>query len=175
MQPIQSEDYHVPFMPRMSLRVPVGPAEVTLAEATINVYRIRYLRPSDVAKCAKVADEVGFDMRRAVYQIEEGFRSEAGPKTFVCQSGDVIAGFASVRESWMMPKTAEIIWVGVKPKHQGEGIGQALVEHCIKLAASYGSHDVMLCTYRPGWFEHNFDFKSIDAGPFGVVMRRNLK
>jgi amino-acid N-acetyltransferase len=58
------------------------------------------------------------------------------------------------------PTLAEILSVAVLPKFQGQGIGNQLVESCIKRASANGIKCLWLATVKPAYFAR-FGFKPI--------------
>ena len=170
---ILSRDYHLPVMPRMSVRDEFDPNDTC---ELVDTHYLRYLRPSDMEDIRRVAESCWDEAMATtlVHQAQEMF-SRKDVAIFVIQKGskDVI-GFTGIRHSWVMPHTAEMIGVTVMPEHQGKGFGGILTRARLELAKELGMEYVMVSTIVPGFFKE-FGFEEIDIHGEWVLMRKVLK
>ena len=140
-----------------------------------DVWTLHYAAPKHISQCTQLAAQFwpNDDTGRYRDQIGEMFRSKNGPKFFVITSGDKLAGFAGLRESWIMPKTFELIGINVSREHQHEGFGRVLTEVRLELIKAIGGSYVILSTIRP-WFFERFGFEAVDKDDRWTIMRKTL-
>ncbi len=60
---------------------------------------------------------------------------------------------------------AEVIALAVSPRAQGQGVGQAIVEHLLQRAAELGFPEVFALTRVPGFF-HRLGFTTVEKSRF---------
>lgn len=93
-------------------------------------------------------------LARPLSEIYENIRDY-----FVVRDGERIIACAALHVMWS--DLAEIKSVAVAEPSQRQGIGQQLIDSCLKEAARLGMPTVFCLTYKPGFFE-KFGFTQID-------------
>jgi len=114
-------------------------------------------RISDVPQIHKLINEFasrGEMLARPLSEIYENIRD-----FFVIRKGKTIIGCAALHV--MRSDLAEIKSVAVHEEQQRQGVGNVLIEACLKEAGEIGIADVFCFTYKPGFFE-KFGLKAVD-------------
>jgi len=78
---------------------------------------------------------------------------------FVARQGEQVIACAALHVSWS--DLAEIRSVAVDKENQRQGIGDQLIEACLKETKEFGIPTVFCLTYKPAFFE-KFGFSQID-------------
>ena len=118
---------------------------------------IEKARISDVAQMHELInyfadkDEM---LARSLSEIYENIRDY-----FVVRQGERVIACASLHVMWS--DLAEIKSVAVAEGSQGQGIGDQLVETCLKEAKELGMPTVFCLTYKPAFFER-LGFSQLD-------------
>ncbi len=98
--------------------------------------------------------ERGEMLARSLSEIYEDIRD-----FFVARDGERVIACAALHVAWA--DLAEIKSVAVALEFQKKGIGDQIVNACIKEAREIGIPTVFCLTYQPGFFE-KFGFKRVD-------------
>ena len=93
-------------------------------------------------------------LARSLSEIYENIRDY-----FVVRQGERVIACASLHVMWS--DLAEIKSVAVAEGSQGQGIGDQLVETCLKEAKELGMPTVFCLTYKPAFFER-LGFSQLD-------------
>jgi amino-acid N-acetyltransferase len=93
-------------------------------------------------------------LARSLSEIYENIRDY-----FVVREGGRVIACAALRVSWA--DLAEIKSVAVAEESQRQGIGDRLIEVCLKEAKELGISTVFCLTYKPAFFKR-FGFSQID-------------
>ena len=93
-------------------------------------------------------------LARSLSEIYENIRDY-----FVVRQGERVIACAALHVSWS--DLAEIKSVAVAEDSQGQGIGDQLVEACLREAKELGIPTVFCLTYKPAFFEKH-DFSQVD-------------
>ena len=93
-------------------------------------------------------------LARSLSEIYENIRDY-----FVVRQGERVIACASLHVMWS--DLAEIKSVAVAEGSQGQGIGDQLVEACLKEAKELGMPTVFCLTYKPAFFER-LGFSQLD-------------
>jgi amino-acid N-acetyltransferase len=93
-------------------------------------------------------------LARPLSEIYENIRDY-----FVIRDSERVIGCAALHISWS--DLAEIKSLAVAEDNQKQGIGERLVEACLKEAKTLGLSTVFCLTYKPAFFE-KFSFNQVD-------------
>ena len=93
-------------------------------------------------------------LARALSEIYENIRDY-----FVVKQGERVIACAALHVNWS--DLAEIKSVAVAEDSQRQGIGDQLIEACLKEAKELGIPTVFCLTYKPAFFE-KFGFSQVD-------------
>jgi amino-acid N-acetyltransferase len=85
---------------------------------------------------------------RALNEVYEQLRD-----FFVCERDDTIIACAALHISW--EELGEIRSLAVQKKHQKEGVGRSLVQHCLDEARELEMERVFALTYIPAFFKQS--------------------
>lgn len=91
---------------------------------------------------------------RALSEIYENIRDY-----FVVKDNEMVIACGALHISWA--DLAEIKSLAVAENKQGQGIGKAIVDKCIREARDLGISTVFCLTYKPGFFQKS-GFKQVD-------------
>jgi len=91
---------------------------------------------------------------RSLNEIYENIRA-----FFVCRDKGKIIGTSALHILW--ENLAEIRSIAVLEKYQNMGIGQKLIEHCLREAKGLGIRKIFALTYNPDFFK-KIGFKHTD-------------
>ena len=114
-------------------------------------------RISDVAQMHELINyfaNKGEMLARSLSEIYENIRDY-----FVVRQGERVIACAALHVMWS--DLAEIKSVAVAEGSQGQGIGDQLVETCLKEAKELGMPTVFCLTYKPAFFER-LGFSQLD-------------
>ena len=114
-------------------------------------------RISDVTQMHELINyfaDKGEMLARSLSEIYENIRDY-----FVVRQGERVIACASLHVMWS--DLAEIKSVAVAEGSQGRGIGDQLVEACLKEAKELGMPTVFCLTYKPAFFER-LGFSQLD-------------
>jgi len=106
-------------------------------------------RVSDVLQMHKLINsfaDKGEMLARSLSEIYENIRDY-----FVVKQGKLVIACAALHVNWL--DLAEIKSVAVAEDSQGQGIGDQLVEACLREAKELGIPTVFCLTYKPAFFE----------------------
>ncbi len=118
---------------------------------------IEKARISDVTQMHELINyfaNKGEMLARSLSEIYENIRDY-----FVVRQGERVIACASLHVMWS--DLAEIKSVAVAEGSQGQGIGDQLVETCLKEAKELGMPTVFCLTYKPAFFER-LGFSQLD-------------
>ena len=103
--------------------------------------------PDAVAICEIVNyhAERGRMLHRSLESVYETLRN-----FLVVQEGDGVVGCVAVEIAWA--DLAEVKSLAVHPRHQGKGLGRALVEAAVPGARELGIHRLFALTYEKDFF-----------------------
>lgn len=90
--------------------------------------------------------DLGEMLHRPLSELYENVRD-----FYVIREGDSIAGCGSLHVVWA--DLAEVKAVAVAEEHQAKGLGQILVDTCVKEAEELGIATVFCLTHKPGFYE----------------------
>ena len=119
--------------------------------------KIEKARISDVTQMHKLINyfaDKGEMLARALSEIYENIRDY-----FVVKQGKRVIACAALHVNWS--DLAEIKSVVVAEDSQGQGIGDQLIEACLKEAKELGIPTIFCLTYKPAFFER-FGFSQLD-------------
>ncbi len=119
--------------------------------------KIEKARVSDVTQMHKLINyfaDKGEMLPRPLSEIYENIRD-----FFVVREGEPVIACAALHVDWS--DLAEIRSVAVAEDSQGKGIGNQLIEACLKEARELGIPTVFCLTYKPVFFER-FGFSQVD-------------
>ncbi len=121
------------------------------------------MKPEDAAQASKITEEImldswerhergyyprealDFDISRHTAQtLEESLKMEAN-FAFVADEGKTILGVTLGRR-FEESGLAILRWIGVRPSHQGQGIGRALLKRVVTNCRDNGCHKLTLYT-----------------------------
>ena len=114
-------------------------------------------RISDVTQIHQLVNyfaDKGEMLARSLSEIYENIRDY-----FVVRQGERVIACAALHVMWS--DLAEIKSVAVAEGSQGQGIGDQLVETCLKEAKELGMPTVFCLTYKPAFFER-LGFSQLD-------------
>jgi amino-acid N-acetyltransferase len=118
---------------------------------------IRKATIADVKQIQKLINEFAKReemLPRALNDLYEALRDFV-----VSDEGGEIRGVCALHILW--EDLAEIRSLAVVRRHQGKGVGKALIAHCLQEARDLGITRVFALTYQTAFFER-FGFKKID-------------
>ena len=124
---------------------------------------IREMLISDIPSCVeivhlnwgrKVAERADAELNRLILDNMASYFVY----TYPFFGNDEVVGFIGVMPSWIMTGIWDLIWVNTSPKHQGMGIGKALVEHALGEVREYHGTAIHLMTKEYNFFK-KFGFK----------------
>jgi amino-acid N-acetyltransferase len=117
------------------------------------VNTVEKARIPDVPQIHKLINQyagAGEMLARPLSELYEDIRD-----FFVIRDGEQVVACAALHVAWS--DLAEIRSMAVAEDHQGQGLGAALVEACIREAEELGINTVFCFTYRPEFFKrHRF-------------------
>ena len=119
--------------------------------------KIEKARISDVTQMHKLINyfaDKGEMLARALSEIYENIRDY-----FVVRQGERVVACAALHVNWS--DLAEIKSVAVAEDSQRQGIGDQLIEACLKEARELSIPTVFCLTYKPAFFE-KFGFSQLD-------------
>ena len=93
-------------------------------------------------------------LSRSLSEIYENLRDY-----FIVRDGERVIACAALHINWS--DLAEIRSVAVAEDYQGQGVGEKLIEACMKDASRLGIPTVFCLTYKPGFFE-KLGFTQVD-------------
>jgi len=111
--------------------------------------KIEKARISDATQMHKLINyfaDKGEMLARPLSEIYENIRDY-----FVVKQGKLVIACAALHVNWL--DLAEIKSVAVAEDSQGQGIGDQLVEACLREAKELGIPTVFCLTYKPAFFE----------------------
>jgi len=114
-------------------------------------------RISDAAQMHKLINDFadkGEMLPRPLSEIYENIRDY-----FVVREGERVIACAALHIFWS--DLAEIKSVAVAEDSQRQGVGDQLIEACLKEAEGFGIPTVFCLTYKPAFFE-SFGFSQVD-------------
>jgi len=114
-------------------------------------------RISDATQMHKLINyfaDKGEMLARSLSEIYENIRDY-----FVAKQGERVIACAALHVNWS--DLAEIKSVAVAEDSQGQGIGDQLVEACLREAKELGIPTVFCLTYKPAFFE-KLGFSQVD-------------
>ncbi len=114
-------------------------------------------RISDATQMHKLINDFadkGEMLARPLSEIYENIRDY-----FVVREGEQVIACAALHVNWS--DLAEIKSVAVAEDNQRQGIGDQLIEACLKEARELGIPTVFCLTYKPAFFER-FGFSQVD-------------
>ena len=123
---------------------------------------MRKARVNDVPVIGKIINnhaQKGIMLPRPVSRIYDNLRDYT-----VIESGSEIVGCGALHVMWS--DLAEVKSVAVAEESQRQGIGDQLVEACLKEAREIGIPTVFCLTYKPAFFE-KFNFSQLFNFPSG--------
>jgi amino-acid N-acetyltransferase len=119
--------------------------------------KLRRARVGDVAAVHKLInsfadrDEV---LPRSLNELYENLRDY-----FVIENGGDVVGCCALHVTWS--DLAEVKCLAVREDHQGDRLGEQLVEACLSDARVLGVPRVFVLTYIPGYFDR-FGFRTVE-------------
>jgi len=121
------------------------------------LYRVEKARISDADQMHKLINyfaDKGEMLARSLSEIYENIRDY-----FVVKQGERVIACAALHVMWS--DIVEIKSVAVAEDSQEQGIGNQLIEACLKEAKELGIPTVFCLTYKPAFFER-FGFSQVD-------------
>jgi amino-acid N-acetyltransferase len=119
--------------------------------------KLRRARVGDVAAVHKLInsfadrDEM---LPRSLNELYENLRDY-----FVIENGGDVVGCCALHVTWS--DLAEVKCLAVREDHQGDRLGEQLVEACLSDARVLGVPRVFVLTYIPGYFDR-FGFRTVE-------------
>ena len=116
-------------------------------------------RVSDVPQMHKLINyfaDKGEMLARSLSEIYENIRDY-----FVVRQGERVIACVALHVSWS--DLAEIKSLTVAEDYQKQGIGDQLIEACLKEAKELGIPTIFCLTYKPAFFE-KYGFSQVDKG-----------
>ena len=116
-------------------------------------------RVSDVSQMHKLINsfaDKGEMLARSLSEIYENIRDY-----FVVRQGERVIACVALHVSWS--DLAEIKSLTVAEDYQKQGIGDQLIEACLKEAKELGIPTIFCLTYKPAFFE-KYGFSQVDKG-----------